>query len=190
MADEPTFDQLLDEAAASDLPTPLWGNEIYDRCTKGDAELAWDGLNAWMWDQAEKLIGREVQRRRGLLHAKANGKRGVGAPKAASRFSEALDRHRDGRVGLEHLTDFALLMRVSDDGDEKTIGELTSSDHMYVADRFQGVGESSLMLAAIHRQVGRLLMKNPSLTTADAMSQDQYRVLVGKISGLNTTEIE
>ena len=75
------------------------------------------------------------------------------------------------------LSDFRLVYVI--DGTEKPLGEMTGHDHTKVANGLQNIGENSLMLAALHRQLGRVL---GSTRTADAMTEAKYREVMAKVA--------
>lgn len=86
----------------------------------------------------------------------------------AASFGAAVEGFSRGDV--EALSNFRLVYQVR--GTEKHLGEMTGNDHLMVAETFQRAGSSSLLLAAIHRRIGRAL---GGRRTEDVFSEDQYR---------------
>lgn len=173
------LDELFALANDRSDPPALAAMWLFDAAHEDEA-LA-DELNVWIWERAETTIAQEIARLRRADQTKRP--RGTGRPKnsVTSRFSEALDTYQD-TADVEALTSFRLILKTDDHGGEKPLGEMVAADHKFVAGRFQQIGHSSLMMAAVHRQVARLMSARPEATTEEMMTQDQYRGLFAKLT--------
>lgn len=152
-------------ARAGDGPVPKVAAEIVADPAQREA------LVEWLLDRAPALVGRELKR------LAPPPERQRSAPTTTvERFQCAA-----GAGDIEALSDFGLVYRVR--SVDKCLGDLTASDHREVAAGFQSIGESSLMLSAVHRQIARLIERaGSSATTSQVVSPEQYRALLERLA--------
>lgn len=171
-----TFDDLLrdhiDSAGPGRVVATVEARRLVDQVldgTKGDD--ARELLTDWLLDRAPAVVAQEIRAINGPLARSEPDYIPARRDPTGTAFATAA---RTGDIAT--LRDFTLVYRI--DGVEKTLGEMTGDDHKWAADAFQAIGQSSLMMAAIHRQVGRLLGRR---RTADALTPDELGQLVEKI---------
>lgn len=170
MSDDPTAPFLTEvrRRAGIDLrPAPTVARELIEEITAAEGHPLAEPMHVWLMERAPSLVGSEVRK---------------WAPKRERSRSEPTNKvERFGmaakRGDVEALSDFRLVYVI--DGEEKPLGEMTGHDHLKVAGGLQSIGENSLMLAALHRQVGRMI---GSTRTADAMDEAKYRACIERFA--------
>ncbi len=148
-------------------PAPTIARELVEEVNATPDHPLAASMHAWLVERAPSLVGSEVRKwapKRERTRAEPTNK--------VERFGMAAKRG-----DLEALSDFRLVYVI--DGTEKPLGEMTGHDHTKVANGLQNIGENSLMLAALHRQLGRVL---GSTRTADAMTEAKYREVMAKVA--------
>lgn len=167
-----TFDDLLRDHIASTgdtQPATVAARRLVDQVLAGDkGDTARDLLTGWLVDRAAAVVASEI-RALTRQHRPPSS-----TPPRRDQRAAFATAARTGDIAT--LRDFTLVYRI--DGVEKTLGEMTGDDHRWAAEAFQAIGQSSLMMAAIHRQVGRLLGRR---RTQDALTETELGQLVEKI---------
>lgn len=104
-------------------------------------------------------------------------KRAVAAHQAKARaFGDAAVRAERGDVtAMRH---FDVSYPVDDQNTWRRVGDMTGSDHLFVASRYQASGAYDLMIAAFHRAVAKKVGKK---ATAEVLTEEQYDALLRSV---------
>jgi len=161
--------ELQRRAEKADRPIPAIAAELVAEC-RGDDDLL-VGITDWLFERAPSIVGEEMRK----WAPKPERKRAA-PTNQVQRFGTA------AKAGdLATLSDYRLTYVVN--GVEKPLGAMTSKDHQHVATSFQQIGESSLMLAAVHRQIAKLIGgAGPTATTESVISEAKYAQLLERLA--------
>lgn len=168
-ADETIFlNECKRRATEATTPVPAIARALVDDLLeRGEDDPLLQSMMCWLVERAPAMVAKEMRRWRPKAEPSVDMR---GAKTAVSTFGAAVKAN-----DLDALADFGLAYRVG--GTEKVLADLTGADHAEVANGFQAIGEQSLMLATMHRQISRLL---GSKRTADVLTPEQYRQLITK----------
>ena len=144
-------------ALAAELVADLLEREVDDPLRQS--------MMCWLVERAPALVAREMRQWVPAKPAKD--------PEVKVERFRAAVRAND----LDALADFTLTYVV--DGAEKALGDMTGDDHRTVARAFQSIAEHSTLIAAFHREMGKVLGHN---RTADVVTEEQYRRLITKLT--------
>lgn len=134
-------------------------------------------MDVWLATKARVMVEREMQRWKPKRPDPA-GKSGVNQSPVRKFLGAATTND------LDALADYRLSLVVDATTRlEKPLGELTARDHRSVACSMQAIGERSLLLASVHRQVATLIDRSgPGATTADVIPPEKYRALLVRLA--------
>lgn len=99
---------------------------------------------------------------------------------ASSRaFADVAQRFEDGDDEGELAAAFRARYVIDDDDTRRHLGDMTGTDHLYVAQDYEASGQRDLMLAAFHRQVAKKLGNR---RTAEVFTEAAYTELLDSVT--------
>lgn len=148
-----------------DFVMALLAARIVQNLRATDPEL----LAGWLDELAESCMVSEIRH-----YEQAQRKRNR---HNSSIFSEAASRFEDGDASaLDRFTVDKFV--VNDSNTWKSLGEMTGSDHRYVADRYRDRSKSNGLLAKFHEAVAQ---KIGNRTTTEVFSVSTYKAMEDSI---------
>lgn len=135
--------------------------EIVDWLRDNDPDL----LRGWLDLMAVVILTDTLGTRERSRRARATRDRPLEAFASAARSFEATG-------DAEPLSVFSTTCVVSDENLRRAVGDMTRTDHLYVADRYELTAKSARMDAAFHRAVAKRLGADER--TSDVMDEATY----------------
>lgn len=127
-------------------------------------------LDAWLHEHAPYFITHMMTTwmRTSRHVAVSRAQRGV--------FEKAAEKLVAGEVLEEGI--FEQLYVVAEDKLRRKLGDMTGTDHVFVATRYQNSAQRDGLLAEFHRAVARKVKKRK---TSEVMSEEQYEALLRSV---------
>lgn len=164
-----TINEMIDKAISKgDYVPAIVASKLVKRLRSNDPKL----LAEWLDHMAETILTDYVGDR---ARMQRNHAMSTAAGREFSRQAKAA--HDDGG---EAVTLFAATYAINEENLRRPVGEMTGTDHMYVAGRYEQSGKSALMKAAFHRAVGK---KIGNRRTQDVLTPNQYEELLKQMLG-------
>lgn len=155
------FRQLIDSVIpTSEFVARLLAEDVVEKLRANDPGL----LAGWLDLHAGDIIGDYVRSRCNSIRARSR----TAIPRRA--FAEAVERFTANNDPVV-FDPFAAVYVVNNDNLRRRVADMTSADHLFVADRYADDKNTAAMLEAFHRAVAK---KIGTLRTADVFSPDQY----------------
>lgn len=152
-----------------DYTAPLVAADLVDRLRAEDPDL----LTGWLELKAAVFLADAVARR-------SNGRRQaarVAQPRRA--FAEAARSFADtGDAAV--LRPFAAEYVVDAENTRRTVAQMTGTDHLFVADRYEDTEKRAKLEKLFHRAVA---MKVGNRLTTEVFSEEQYAAMYQSLTG-------
>lgn len=156
---------IADATGDGDVIAPVLAEKLHARLLESDPEL----LDGWLRASAVHFltmaIGARDRSERAIVRRRSE----------ARRFDKAA---REGDV--ETLSTFAVRLVVDEDNTRRPIGDMTGSDHLFVAGEYGRSAQTAAMLQAFHKAVARKVGKR---RTAEVFSEAQYEAMFRSVTG-------
>lgn len=162
-------DAITEATNSGDFVAPVVAEKLHARLLETDPDL----LTGWLHASAVHLLTRAIgdRDRRERTAARTRG--------GARRFKEASDASEAGDD--DAMSMFATVRYVVDDGEtRRALGDMTGTDHLFVADGYEQSAAKARMLAAFHKAVAKRVGKRK---TSDVFSEAEYRKLYDSLTG-------
>lgn len=151
-----------------DLMTPeedyvaqLVAKEAVETLLNEDKDL----LIGWLTLRAASIIAEQIsQRSNGYRHK-------LRIPSRRSAFSEAAKTY-EREKNPEVMSPFTFEYTINEDNLRRRVGQMTSADCLFIADRYDDIADNAKMRAAFHRAVAKRL--EPGQTVEDVFTEESY----------------
>lgn len=165
-------EQITDATEGSGWTAAIVAAKLYGRLLADDRDL----LEGWLHEMATDTLRHAIIRRShaARMRERARAARGEFAD-AARDFETGADA---GGMKLQGM--FALTHVVDAEDIRKRAGEMTGTDHLFVAESYQSRGQKNLMEAAFHRAVAE---KVGEQRTDQVFSLQEYETMYRSVVG-------